>query len=56
MTKKHFNLFANALRAERPDKPALRAQWLTDVNVVAEICKASNLSFDKGKFLTACGV
>ncbi len=60
MTKQHFQLLADALKAEMPgtgwDHPNKRVQWLLDVRAVTSVCAQSNARFDRDRFLTACGV
>lgn len=56
MTRKHFELIAEALAASRPTEtgPA-RAQWNLDVVTVASACKVANPNFDYDRFYQATG-
>ena len=59
MTKKHFNAFAAALKATKPPSNAdayAQQQWRDDVIAVLEVCVKSNPSFNRGRFIEACGV
>ncbi len=65
MTRKHFNAIAKALAFTRPtaagrQKVSKRSkqwqQWARDVKALADICDASNDSFDRGQFYHACGL
>ena len=51
MTRKHFQLLANALRDINPTSVRQVA-----ANAVVVACKQANSSFDKDKFLKACGL
>lgn len=60
MTKKHFNAFAAALKATMPVYTGSHckeyAQWRQDVIAVLEVCEKSNPSFNRGRFIAACGI
>jgi hypothetical protein len=58
MSKKQLlDTLAAVLRANKPsiDGP-VRKQWQMDCCAVADACRDSDLRFDVGKFLSACGV
>lgn len=57
MSKKHFEQLADAMAKSRPsDKQhkAAMAQWLIDVENVANVCSNNNSNFDYGLFVEAC--
>ena len=60
MTRKHFKLLADALKAEKPashwdsNKAGAMVQWKRDVKAVANACKRANPNFDFEQFYTAC--
>jgi hypothetical protein len=57
MSKKHFTTIAEKLRASAPapgDSP-MWAQWRNDCNGVADALAADAPSFDRARFLKACG-
>lgn len=68
MSKKHFELLADALANTRPDKQNFdmmdkneasvyldtRAQWERDVRAISDVCLKSNKSFDYQRFVEAC--
>lgn len=51
MTKKHFQLFADAIKAIDNADEAVRV-----AHNAAEVFKADNLRFDSAQFYTACGL
>jgi len=51
MTKKHFIDFANEIAAMANRKEAKAA-----AEVVATVARRHNGNFDKGRFMTACGL
>ena len=60
MTKKHFVALAAALEYD-PDhwgdgREERHAQWLADVDAVAQVCATFSTRFDRARFLAACGV
>ena len=63
MTKKSFVALASELKYRKPSKVAkpqgysarLEA-WQSVVDGTAEVCARFNRDFDRGRFLTACGV
>lgn len=58
MSRKHFKMLADNLRAERPgenwDANKL-VQWNLCVKAVAKTCKWANSGFKFERFYTACG-
>jgi hypothetical protein len=58
VTKKDFNELAQQLAIVKPsDKDSIAfAQWCKCVYSVMLACKATSANFDRGRFLTACGV
>lgn len=58
MTKKDFELIAGTLRASRPGEGYARnlLQWNLIVQRFAEALCATNLNFDRERFIAACGV
>ena len=60
MTRKHFKLLADELKAEKPashwdsNKAGAMVQWKRDVKAVANACKRANPNFDFEQFYTAC--
>ena len=56
MTSKHFRALAAELAATRPaGGTERRMQWEHDTLAIADVCRASNPRFDRGRFLAACG-
>ena len=57
MTRKHFASLARRLSQVRPrwTSNAKREAWLMAVGAVANACQEHNQSFDRDKFLEACG-
>ena len=63
MTKKHFKALAGELKYRKPCKiakprgySARLEAWESVVEGVAGVCATFNPRFDRGRFLTACGV
>lgn len=57
MTRKHFTAIAKALATTRPSGDAKRvAQWLRDVEAMANTCAETNPRFDRVRFVDACMV
>jgi len=64
MTRKHFIALAEALLISKPltDEhnidPSIETYnaWRETVENVAVTCQGFNMSFDRDRFLTACGV
>ena len=58
MTRKHFQILAENLKAERPSpnwSGNKLTQWNLDVKAVAKACAVSNPGFKFDRFYTACG-
>lgn len=68
LTLKNFIAFAAALKAQKPNPVWIKtaedriaylcaeAQWTLDCRAIADVCAASNLKFNRARFLTACGI
>jgi hypothetical protein len=62
MTRKDFELIATTLRHERPDRDGsrwadgARDAWSTIVLQFADALATTNRSFDRARFLAACGM
>jgi hypothetical protein len=65
MTKKDFELLANALRVSKPTideavYPLIAKveyeQWLTSIEYIVDALRTTNPRFNKVKFMNACGV
>lgn len=67
MTRKHFQLIADAMKATMPIRgeqmPASivnhncrMAQWKNDCKAMADVCQSMNSNFDRTRFLSACGI
>lgn len=59
MTKKEFNLLADALHQSKPDRTeyqyaAKYTQWHIDVRVIGMTCAGTNERFDMDKFVERC--
>ena len=57
MTKKHFELLANALKFVQPGNNTKSnwLQWEKDIQAIAQACQQNNPRFDTERFLKACG-
>lgn len=51
MSKKHFILLAKTLRNAKAFMP--REAFLAHMNAVADVCAATNPSFNRSKFISA---
>ena len=59
MTRKHFEALAAALKITGPAGYLTSGeghQWRADVEQVADVCARFNPTFDRARFLAACGV
>lgn len=56
MTRKHYQMIADALRSTRPYKEDHYEDWLRVVQSIARALAYDNPKFNKNKFETACGV
>jgi hypothetical protein len=57
MQRGHFQALARALKETKPPHPGSEyAQWQADASKIADVCAVSNASFNRVKFLKACGV
>jgi hypothetical protein len=58
MTKKDFNELSQQLAIVKPDTDhgVVYAKWSECVYAVMLACKSTSANFDRGRFLTACGV
>jgi hypothetical protein len=58
MSRKHFKLLAEALKASRPSsiQPYSLDQWRKDVEAIADVCQYSNPRFRRQTFKEACGI
>jgi hypothetical protein len=63
MTKKHFKALATELKYRKPCRivqprgyDTRLDTWRSAVDGVANVCASFNGRFDRGRFLTACGV
>ena len=56
MSRKDYIRIAAALRAVRPEHSVAHAQWLRDVNVIANALTDDNPRFDRARFESAAGV
>lgn len=56
MTRNDFELIARTMASVRPSPGALamHAQWLSDVEALATMCKHINARFNKDRFIEAC--
>lgn len=63
MTRKVFNELAARLKHVKPERSPLSScdnfcdgvQWRADVEAIADVCARFNPSFDRERFLKACG-
>ena len=63
MTKRHLKMLAATLRADRPlhvgwriENPLITFTWKTIVEDIATTCGKFDPTFERQKFLDACGV
>lgn len=65
MTRKHFKLIAEALKDSEPSPSFFesgaifdeaKAQWIRSCKSVASVLGQTNPSYDKNRFLDACGI
>ena len=57
MTRKHFNLIAEAMNESQPiwiGKAQSRLQWYADCEALATLFYGMNPRFDRARFLNAC--
>lgn len=57
MSRKHYQLLASALRANKPtNNKDMIIQWQADVRKIAVACRLDNPNFDYDRFYQACGL
>ena len=61
MSRKHFVAIAQAMSDSKPllgslNYTELRLQWLIDVDALVDALRQFNGSFDRARFLRACGI
>ena len=54
MTRKHFDLIAAAMYANRPTAHFRLLQWAIDCETLANVFQQTNPRFDRARFLNAC--
>lgn len=56
MTRKHYVMFATAMRNARPTPGNIAyTQWLRDVNAIADLFASNSAGFDRNRFMDAAG-
>lgn len=56
MTRKDYQLIANAFCDSKPVTETALTQWKNDVTILARALATTNPRFDRERFLKACGI